>query len=124
MKILVDMNLPPSWVEVLAAAGHQALHWSEVGDQRASDRTIMHWAAERGFVVFTHDLDFGAILAATGDSGPSVIQVRTQDTLPDTLAPVLIQALDAYAGPLESGALVSLDQRRARARILPLRQAP
>ena len=80
----------------------------------------MTWAAEHGYVVFTHDLDFGAILAATGASGPSVIQVRTQDTLPDALGQVVIRALEEYAKLLEEGALISLDRQRSRARILPL----
>lgn len=28
MKLLVDMNLSPLWVDVLKGAGHDALHWS------------------------------------------------------------------------------------------------
>ena len=39
----------------------------------------MAWAGEHGSVVFTHDLDFGSLLALTQAVGPSVIQVRTQD---------------------------------------------
>lgn len=55
MKILVDMNLSPSWADALGQHGFEAVHWMEVGDQRAPDRTIMTWARERGYVVFTHD---------------------------------------------------------------------
>lgn len=36
-------------------------------------------AGGAGYVVFTHDLDFGDILAATNADDPSVIQVRTQN---------------------------------------------
>jgi predicted nuclease of predicted toxin-antitoxin system len=64
MKILIDMNLLPEWVVTLERHGHRAVHWSMVGDARATDRTIMGWAAERGYLVFTHDLDFGTLLAA------------------------------------------------------------
>jgi len=32
-----------------------------------------------GYVVFTHDLDFSAILAATHDDKPSVVQIRAED---------------------------------------------
>ena len=39
----------------------------------------MAWARENGYVVFTHDLDFGTLLALTRDAGPSVIQVRTHE---------------------------------------------
>jgi predicted nuclease of predicted toxin-antitoxin system len=60
MKLLVDMNLPPRWVEFLATKGIEAMHWSTVGDPRATDAVIMQWASERSYAVFTHDLDFSA----------------------------------------------------------------
>jgi predicted nuclease of predicted toxin-antitoxin system len=31
MKILLDMNLPPAWVDFLENQGFQAIHWSNVG---------------------------------------------------------------------------------------------
>jgi predicted nuclease of predicted toxin-antitoxin system len=74
MKLLIDMNLPPLWVRFLREAGFEALHWSTIGDPRATDATIMDWARHAGCVVFTHDLDFSALLAATEATGPSVIQ--------------------------------------------------
>jgi predicted nuclease of predicted toxin-antitoxin system len=65
MKILIDMNLSPDWVSVLSAVGIEAIHWSTVADPRAPDHTIFAWVKEHSFVVFTNDLDLGAILAAT-----------------------------------------------------------
>ena len=44
MKLLVDMNLSPRWVEALRSAGIEARHWSTVGDGRASDTEIFAWA--------------------------------------------------------------------------------
>jgi len=64
MKIALDMNLPTSWVGFLQQEGFEAVHWSEVGDPRAADSVIMTWAHDNGFVVFSHDLDFSALLAA------------------------------------------------------------
>jgi predicted nuclease of predicted toxin-antitoxin system len=86
MKILIDMNLSPDWVGVLTREGWQTLHWSKVGDPRARDSVIMKWARDNGYVVFTHDLDLGALLAATRAIGPSVIQVRAQDIMPGSLS--------------------------------------
>jgi predicted nuclease of predicted toxin-antitoxin system len=120
VKILVDMNLSPAWVEALQAAGHEAVHWSTVGDPRAADETLMTWACSRGHVVLTHDLDFGALLAASRAGGPSVLQVRTQDVTVAALGPTVIRALWQYRDYLESGALVTVDESRVRARILPL----
>jgi predicted nuclease of predicted toxin-antitoxin system len=71
MKLLVDMNLSPRWIVALRGAGVEAEHWSEVGDPRAPDEKIMACAAAGGWVVLTHDLDFGAILAATRGDKPS-----------------------------------------------------
>jgi predicted nuclease of predicted toxin-antitoxin system len=41
MKLLVDMNLSPRWVDVFAGAGIHAVHWSTVGAKDASDAEIM-----------------------------------------------------------------------------------
>jgi predicted nuclease of predicted toxin-antitoxin system len=114
------MNLSPLWCDVLGEHGFEAVHWSAVGDPRATDRNIMAWAREHGFVVFTHDLDFGAILAATQAGGPSVIQARTQDQHPAHLAPIVVAALRSCEAELHSGAIVTIDEGRARIRLLPL----
>ena len=120
MKILVDMNLSPSWADALTRHGFEAVHWIEVGDGRAPDRTIMAWARERGYVVFTHDLDFSALLATSRATGPSVIQIRAQDVLPDRQARRVAAVLRQYASALEAGALITMDDVRSRVRILPL----
>ena len=121
MKILVDMNLSPQWVGALRQHGWEAVHWSTVGDGRASDRTVMDWATAHGYIVLTHDLDFGAMLVATQAQGPSVIQVRTSDVLPAHLESLLVGVLKEYAAALEGGALIVVDESRARVRVLPLR---
>ena len=122
MKILIDMNLPPRWVQVFAEAGWGAVHWSQVGATTASDREIMAWARKYGHMVFTHDLDFSALLAATQEEGPSVIQVRTQNILPEAIGNLVINALDQFQDELEKGAIITIDPVRARVRILPLIQ--
>ncbi|BAZ50709.1 hypothetical protein NIES4103_33260 [Nostoc sp. NIES-4103] len=59
-----------------------AVHWSTVGDPGEKDSVIMEWARSNEYIVFTHDLDFGSLLAATGADSPSVILFRTQDFCP------------------------------------------
>jgi predicted nuclease of predicted toxin-antitoxin system len=124
MKILIDMNLSPEWVEVLERHEWTAVHWSTVGDPRAEDTVLMDWARTNDYVVFTHDLDFGALLALTQAESPSVIQVRTQDVTPSHLAPAVIDVLQRNASLLEAGALIVLDEGRSRVRILPLALRP
>lgn len=114
------MNLSPDWVPVLEATGFEAVHWSTVGDPRASDRAILGWALTNGYIIFTNDLDFGAILAATQAEAPSVIQMRGQDVLPASIGSLVINVLRQFESVLEAGALVSVDQASVRARILPI----
>lgn len=121
MKLLVDMNLSPMWVEALDTAGHQAVHWSKVGNPRAPDTELMAWARAHGYVVFTHDLDFGALLAVTNAQGPSVIQIRSIDVTPQGASHTVLPALQRFSEELQRGVLISIDDIRARAHVLPLR---
>lgn len=121
MKLLIDMNLSPRWVEVLKAAGFDAAHWAEVGSPTATDPEIMAFAQAAQYTVLTHDLDFGAILAATGGRGPSVVQLRADDTSPDANASTVVQALEQCAAELRSGALLTVNPARSRLSLLPLR---
>jgi predicted nuclease of predicted toxin-antitoxin system len=120
VKLLVDMNLSPGWVTLLQDAGWLAIHWSSVGDPKATDRAILDWAEVNGYVVFTHDLDFGTMLALTHRKGPSVLQVRDENILPDRNRNVVVAALRQYESDLKAGALVVVEPNRNRVRILPL----
>lgn len=120
MKFLVDMNVSPKWCAVLQAEGWECVHWSDVGSASASDHEIMQRALNEDRVVLTHDLDFGAMLAATQAKGPSVVQVRTQDVRPHILAPLLIPLLRQYQIEVEAGALLIVDKANCRVRLLPL----
>ena len=46
------------------------------------DTEIIAWACENSYIVFTNDLDYGALLFATAAASPSVIQIRTEDIRP------------------------------------------
>ena len=120
IQILIDMNLSPDWVAELSKHGWVSMHWSTVGDPKATDHEIMNWARSNDHVVFTHDLDFGTMLALTHASGPSVIQVRGQNVLPDHMAPIVLAALKQHETDLAAGALVVVDESKSRARVLPL----
>lgn len=121
MKLLIDMNLSPLWVSVLERASFKAVHWSHIGSSNAPDQENFEYAKSHGYVIFTHDLDFGSILAATNAENPSVIQVRTQDVTPEHLSGIVVASLHQFQKYLERGALITIDEKKARARILPLR---
>ena len=117
---MVDMNLAPDWVPLLSRHGWQTVHWSNIGDPSAADQAIMAWARANSHIVFTHDLDFGTMLALSHATGPSVLQVRGQNVLPDHLGPLVVAALAQHEADLAAGALVVVDEKRNRVRILPL----
>lgn len=119
MNLLIDMNLAPGLCALLAKEGWNAVHWSSIGNPRADDREIMAWAKNYDFTVITADLDFGAILAVTRASGPSVVQARIQDVRPAKLAPILIPVLHKYELAIAAGALIVVDFANARIRTLP-----
>lgn len=108
------------WTNYLAGHGFSAIHWNDCGDPKVSDTDILAYADEQGYVLLTHDLDFGAILAASGDSKPSVIQLRADDLSPETIGIMVITALRQMESELREGALVTLDSRRLRLRVLPV----
>src|SRR4051812_47494428 len=120
LSIVVDMNLSGEWVPLLTAEGWPAVHWADVGDPRADDAAIMAWARVNRHAVFTHDLDFTTVLALTHATGPSVIQVRSQNVLPEAIGPSVIAVVRQHERELENGALVTVDIARARVRVLPL----
>ena len=120
MKLLVDMNLSPRWVQFLVTHGIEAVHWSTIGEPGAPNSKVLDYAAANGLVVFTHDLDFGMLLAARKSRGPSVIQVRTQDVLPSASGDVILRAIEASRDHLEAGAIVTVDLAQDRIRLLPI----
>ena len=109
-------------MKVLEKAGHTASHWSTIGSLNAPDREVLLWAEANGYLLFTHDLDFGVILAATEAEGPSVIQIRAQDISPDHAKNLVLNIINQFAETLLQGALISLDEEKSRVRLLPLRR--
>ena len=71
-------------------------------------------------MVLTCDPDFGAILAASQASAPSVVQIRARDVLPGVIGDRICDALETVGRDLQRGAIVSVDLDAARVRILPL----
>lgn len=121
MKLLLDMNLPPRWADWLSQRGHDVVHWSSIGARDATDATILAWAQAQGHVVVTRDLDFAAILAASGGSSPSVVQVRATSIASLEAERRVGDSIDAHRSALEAGAVLTIDLQRLRVRLLPLR---
>ena len=70
-----------------------------------------------------HDMDFSALLAVTGATGPSVLQVRAQDVLPGAIGRDVVRVLTMRADAFLSGAIVTIDKVKSRVRVLPIRRS-
>lgn len=122
MKFIIDMNLSPGWVSFLSAVGYQAVHWITIGPSDALDDEIMAFARENGFVVLTQDLDFGELLALNGELGPSVVQLRGGDPMPEVSGRDVARAIEKFGDHIEGGALVTVSLSGSRVRTLPILQ--
>lgn len=121
MRFLLDQNLPPRLAEFLQEAGHDAVHTSDYGLERASDEEVLDRAQAEGRVLISADTDFGTILASSRADAPSVIEVRRiSRRRAQALAFLLLANVDNLAEHLEAGSLVVLEERRVRIRRLPI----
>ena len=120
MKIIVDMCLSPKWAEALNEAGIETRHWSSLGAGNAPDSSIFDFARQDDSAILTADLDFGTLLAGTKSRKPSVIQLRLPRIGLEKAWHPTLRALMQFRSEIENGALVSIDAKAARVRILPL----
>ena len=120
MRLLADMGVAMSTVRALGAAGHDAVHLSDLDLIRLPDIDILRKAmADRRVVAF--DLDFGDLMAASGGALPSVITCRLADATPDFVTRRLLDVLQERAVDLEAGAMITVEDTRERIRRLPIR---
>ncbi len=71
-------------------------------------------------MILTHDLDFGRIMALSGQHLPSVITFRLSDMRPPSVNRQLSEVFLRFSEYLEAGALISVTDRGIRMRRLPV----
>jgi predicted nuclease of predicted toxin-antitoxin system len=123
MRLLLDENVSYRVAGHLKAAGHEAIHVSEIGLTSTDDAVILTRARDEDRVLVTADHDFVQMLFASGDTRPSVILIRDVESLQSAeLAALLLDAFAAgLAELLPDGVIASLAPDRVRVRPLPLR---
>ena len=67
MKFLADMGISLRTVAYVRGLGHDAVHLQEEGLGRLPDPIILAKARDEGRVLLNHDLDFGELMAASGN---------------------------------------------------------
>ncbi len=122
MRFLADMGVATRIVEWLRAQGHDIKHLREEGLQRMSDSDIFRKAATESRILLTFDLDFGEILALSGERKVSVVLFRLHNTHTPHVLERLKVALAQSKTILETASIVVIEESRVRTRRLPLRE--
>lgn len=122
MRFLLNMNLPRELGRLLRTRGHDFRHAGDCGCAEATDVAIVEVAQKEGETVITHDLDYGRILAFSGERSPSVIIFRISGADANELFQRLMEAWPTAEGPLAEGAIVVVEEAAVRIRRLPIRR--
>ncbi len=120
MKFLLNMNLPPELGRRLATSGHEWRHVANLGMARASDAHILAAAKDQGECILTHDLDYGQILAFSGNSAPSVVIFRLRRVYAELMQQRLVEVWPEIEDSLKAGAVVIIEEAAVRIRQLPI----
>jgi len=80
----------------------------------------MEYASSLGYTALTLDLDFGAVLAATQGSKPSVVQIRAKEAITEKTFSTVVANIIRAENELLKGAILSIDLERSRLRMLPI----
>jgi predicted nuclease of predicted toxin-antitoxin system len=114
MNFLVDAHLPPGLVAGLQAAGHDALHTSQLPRRNeTSDRIINDLFVREQRVVVTKDSDFYHSHLLHGKPW-KLLLIRTGNIRTRELARLFQQHLPAIVTALEQNSLVELDRQTIR----------
>lgn len=98
MNFLLNMNIRREMIAPLQERGHVCRHVGDIGMSRARDVEIVAEAKRTGETILTHDLDYGNLLAFSGDNAPSVIILRLRDLRSDEI----LSRVDAVWNEIES----------------------
>ena len=120
MKFLADVNVSRHVVESLRSRGLDITRVPEIMDGRSPDSEVVSAARRLGAVLFSFDQDFSAILAISGLTAPSLINLRVTDVDAERLARAISAVVRATEADLLAGAVVTLDDAGVRVHRLPV----
>jgi predicted nuclease of predicted toxin-antitoxin system len=120
MRFIADMGISPVTVLFLRNSGQEAVHLHELNLDTMPDSEILEKARRENSILLTCDLDFGELLAARGYELPSVIIFRLKNLQPENVNRHLTTILKRHEDLLKAGVLLSVTEKRIRARKLPI----
>jgi predicted nuclease of predicted toxin-antitoxin system len=120
MKVLLDMPVSASLVDVLQAHGHEGIHAHDIGLDRAADRELLAVARRDNRIIITADLDFPRILALSSAEGPGLILFRGGNYSDAEMRDLLERVLAEVPPEVLEVSVCVVDKRRIRFTRLPL----
>jgi predicted nuclease of predicted toxin-antitoxin system len=120
MKFLANMGISPDTVKFLRGLGYEVAHLHEEGLDRLPDTDILRKARREGCVLLTSDLDFGELLAHSGETLPSVVIFRLSNMRPESINQHMAEVIERFNTDLERGVIASVTDWRIRIRQLPI----
>jgi predicted nuclease of predicted toxin-antitoxin system len=121
MRLLLDNNLSARIGYLLEAEGWDVVHVRSLGLHAAPDRVVLDAARRDGRILISADTDFGALLAATHATEPSVVLVRrVVGRRAEVLAGLLVANLPPIDDDLRQGSIVVIGDDSLRIRRLPI----
>jgi predicted nuclease of predicted toxin-antitoxin system len=121
MKFLLDVGISPQLGRLLETQGHSFRYVPDYYSNQLTDSQILVIAKQHSEVVIAHDLDFGMQLSFSGADSPSVIIFRIHHVSAAIFFSLLMNCWETVKEPLESGALIVIDETSVRIRLLPIR---
>ncbi|GIV17713.1 MAG: hypothetical protein KatS3mg022_3148 [Armatimonadota bacterium] len=113
MRFLVDVPAGGQLAEWLRSQGHDVLEVRNI-DPKMADALIIELGYRESRIIITLDKDFGELSVRMGMPHYGIVR------LPDVTVPLrkslLQKVLDAHAGDLEKGAIVTVSISRIRVR--------
>ena len=120
LEFLANMNISPLTLEQLRTLGWNIIRVSEVMEKGSKDIDILIYAQKYNKVVITQDLDFSNLLALSGYTKPSLINLRLENPRPDLVSAHIIDVVSVMEKELEEGVVVTVDETSARYKNLPI----
>jgi predicted nuclease of predicted toxin-antitoxin system len=120
MKVLLDMPVSSSLLDVLDTYGHEGVHAHQIGQDRASDQELLAIARREGRIVITADLDFPRLLALSSAEGPGLILFRGGNYSDAEMCNLLERVLREVAPDVLESSICVVDKKRMRITRLPL----
>ena len=120
MKFLLNANISPLLIPLLEKEHHAIRSVIRLGKHAAKDIEIADIARVNDETIITHDLDYGTILAFSGESKPSVIIFRVLPIGVEIFHTLIQLNWDRIEQPLTDGAIVIFENDALRIRKLPI----